>query len=93
MLEQRGAVAVEPREWLIYSSAQGAWWGPNRSGYRQDFRNAGLYTRTEAEEIAQAELGKRDLMISLSKALMVAEGAMMQPTVATYFIELMKRPS
>lgn len=45
--------ASEARTWRIWSNAHGAWWRPNRSGYTLEKREAGLYTKREADSICR----------------------------------------
>ena len=48
----------EPAEWLIYDGRTGQFWGPDRGGYF-GLWGAGLYTETEAKQIASNKCSTR----------------------------------
>ncbi|MCR9245647.1 MAG: hypothetical protein NXI31_11495 [bacterium] len=64
-LADQVAASVEPTDdqWMIFDwsgggSDQAFWWRPNASGYTTNLREAGVYTREDAERWASARLQK-----------------------------------
>ena len=50
---QRVLEGIMESEYLIWSIEHTAWWKPNRYGYTQELREAGVYGKAEAEEIVE----------------------------------------
>jgi len=44
---------TEPHDWVIWSEEHGAWWGPGGHGYTFSLRQAGRYSRQQAERIVE----------------------------------------